>query len=200
MPSRKSLIPAGPGRPRSQEARRAVLDAARYLLEKRGYAATTIEAIAAKSGVAKTTIYRGWQNRAALLIELLVEVVNEAAPPPNRSPSLQALRTELRLGAIALGGISGMLLNSLLGEAQQDPDVRTALLNGLFYPRREASVNAIKQAQALGELRSDVPPHVAVDLLFGPLFYRMFVQHEPVTEQFIRQTLRFTLEGLSTTA
>jgi len=83
-----------------------------------------------------------------------------------------------------------------LGEAQQDLEVRTALLAGLFYPRRETSVSAIRRAQASGALRSDVPPHVAVDLLFGPLFYRMFVQHEPVTEAFVKQAFQYVLEGL----
>ena len=51
-------------------------------------------------------------------------------------------------------------------------------------------------AQASGALRSDVPPYVASDLLFGPLFFRMFVQHEPVTEAFVKQALQYVLEGL----
>lgn len=185
-----------PGRPRSQLTHRAVLDAARELVVERGYAAATIEAIAAKSGVAKTTIYRSWPNRAALLVELLFEIANEVAPPPTVRPSLDALRTELHLAAIAAGGLTGQLLNSLLGEAQSDPQVRRALLDGLFYPRSGASMNAIREAQAAGELRADVPPEIAVDLMFGPMFYRMFVQHEPLNEQFIQQLLKFTLEGL----
>src|SRR4051812_35255100 len=171
---------AAPGRPRSEVARRAVLDAARALFESGGLPAASIEAIAAKSGVAKTTIYRSWPNRAALLVDLLVEIAAEAAPPPTDRPSLDALRTELYRGAIAINGLTGQLLNSLLGEAQQDPQVRQALLDGLFYPRSEASMNAIRHAQLAGELRADVPPSIAVDMFFGPLFYRMFVQHEPL--------------------
>src|SRR5678815_3644169 len=69
------------GRPRSESARRAVLEAAGDLLKKGGYRATTIEAISARSGVAKTTIYRWWSNRAALVVELLLLRADHAAPP-----------------------------------------------------------------------------------------------------------------------
>jgi AcrR family transcriptional regulator len=147
--------------------------------------------------VAKTTLYRWWPNRAALLVDLLVELANAVAPPPPEGGDpLRALRTELRRGAVALNGIVGQLVTSLLGEAQQDSQVRTALLEGLFYPRRTASVRAVRRAQESGMLRPDVPPHLAVDLLFGPLFYRAFVGHEPVTESFVKQVSQYVLEGL----
>lgn len=196
MPRRPSPSRDVPGRPRSQRARRAVLDAARALFDEGGYAAATVEAIADRSGVAKTTIYRSWPNRASLLVDVLVEVAAAVAPPPEGRDPLRALRSELRRTAVAANGLTGRLLTSLLGEAQQDLEVRTALLRGLFHPRRQASADAIRRAQAAGALRSDAPPHVAVDLLFGPLFFRMFVQHEPVSEAFVKQTLQFVLEGL----
>src|SRR5438552_11331081 len=152
-----------PGRPRSEHARRAVLDAALTLFEKGGYPATTIESIAARSGVAKTTIYRGWPNRAALMVDLLLRVAAEAAPPPVGRDPVRALRTELLLVAEAAEALPGRLLMALLGEAQHDPDVRAALLGGLFDPRRRATAQVIRQAQDQGALRQGVPPLVAVD-------------------------------------
>jgi AcrR family transcriptional regulator len=184
------------GRPRSESARRAVLAAARSLVEKNGYSAATIEAIAKRAGVAKTTIYRWWPNRAALLIDVMADEAESVVPMPEKGDPLRALRTELRQGVGAVHGIVGQILTSLLGEAQQDPAVRDALLNGLFYPRRVGSAGAIRRAQESGQVRSDVPPHVAVDLFFGPLFYRLFVQHEPVTDTFIRQVFQYVMEGL----
>ena len=74
-----SPSPASPGRPRSLRAQRDILDATSERIEKGGYPAATIEAIAARSGVAKTTIYRWWPNRAALVVDLLVQVAAEAA-------------------------------------------------------------------------------------------------------------------------
>lgn len=196
MPRRPAPVRPAPGRPRSQHARRAVLDAARALFEEGGYAAATVEAIAARSGVAKTTIYRRWANRAALLVDVLVEEASTVAPPPAPGDPLRALRAELRRIAVAANGFSGRLLTSLLGEAQDDRDVRTALLDGLFYPRQQASAAAIRRAQASGALRSDVPPGLATDLIFGPLFFRVFVQHEPVTVAFVARAFQYLQEGL----
>src|SRR5215831_17709292 len=104
------------GRPRSESARRAVLDAARTLFARGGYPAATIEAISARSGVAKTTIYRWWANRAALLVDLLLESSTKVAAPAGRDP-LRALRAELQRFARAADALPGRLLQSLLGEA-----------------------------------------------------------------------------------
>jgi AcrR family transcriptional regulator len=198
MPQKKPISRevAPRGRPRSERAQRAIVDAARYLLEEGGYSAATIEAIAARAGVAKTTIYRWWPNRAALLVDLLVAEANSAAPPPETGDGLQSLKKELKGVAAAINGLSGRLLTSLLGEAQTDPEIRDALLNRLFYLRTRHTAGAIGRAQAAGDIRADVPPHLAVDLFFGPLFYRMFVQHAPVNETVVKQVFQYTLEGL----
>ena len=184
------------GRPRSQTARRAVLAAARALIEKSGYDAATIEAIAARAGVAKTTIYRSWPNRAALVVELLTEMARSTVPLPSGPDPLKAVRTEMRGIAGASDHLMGRLLTSLLGEAQRDPEIRAALLDGLFYPRTEATSKMIRAAQAAGRLRKDVPAPVIVDLLVGPLFYRMFVRHEPLNDAFVTQVFQCVTTGL----
>jgi len=189
-PSRKA---PPPGRPRSEKTQRAVLDAARALFEEQGYAAATIEAIAARSGEAKTTIYRWWPSRAAILVDVLVEMAAVTVPPPRGGDPMRAMTAELRGIAGAITGPLGRLLTSLLGDAQVEAQVRSALIERLFRPRTQASSSNISRAQASGELRPDVPPHVATDLLVGPLFYRMFVQHEPVTDTFVKQVLQFVV-------
>lgn len=196
-PAAAEPAPSPLGRPRSQRAKRAVLDAARALVEKGGYSAATIEAIAARSGVAKTTIYRWWPNRAALVVDLLVRLATEAAPLPlvGGDPML-VLRTELQLVAEAAEALPGRLLISLLGEAEHDPDIRGALQRGLFTPRRQAVARVIRRAQGAGVIRSDVPPLLAGDLLYGALFYRKFIRHESVSRAFVRQVFQNVLAGL----
>jgi len=169
----------------------------RELVEKGGYPAATIEAIAARAGVAKTTIYRWWPNRAALVVDLLVEIAAVAAPLPAGPDPLEALRTELRLVAEAAETLPGRLLGSLLGEAQHDGDVRDALLTRLFNPRRKATAAVIRQAQLAGSFRKDVPPLIAVDLLFGPVFYRKYLRHESVRGGYVRHVFEHVLAGLS---
>lgn len=184
------------GRPRSQKARRAILDATRALLEKGGYEAATIEAVAARAGVGKTTIYRWWPNRASLVVELLMEMAGESVPEPAGPDPMAAVRTEMRGIARAADHLVGRLLTTLLGEAQRDPEIRAALLEGLFYPRSDATAKMIRQAQAAGRLRKDVPAQVVVDLLVGPLFYRMFVRHRPLNDAFVSRVFQSIMSGL----
>src|SRR5258705_3539444 len=184
------------GRPRSLDAKRAILDAARDLVEKGGYSAATIEAVAARSGVAKTTIYRWWPNRNALLVDLLVELATVAAPPPSGQDPVQALRTELLLVGQASDMLPGRLLSSLLGEAECDPEAQAALKREIFTPRRKATAAVVREAQLAGAIRSDIAPKLAVDLLFGPLFYRRYVRHEPVPPAFVKEIFKQVLFGL----
>ena len=71
------------GRPRSERSRRAILDAAAELLTERGYAAITIEGVAARAGVGKTTIYRWWSTKADIYIDLYSELALRIVPPPD---------------------------------------------------------------------------------------------------------------------
>jgi AcrR family transcriptional regulator len=196
MTPRRAPKVAG-GRPRSERARRAVLDAACDLFEKGGYPAATIEAIATRSGVAKTTIYRWWPHRAALMVELLLTIADKAAPPPAGPDPMRALRTELHRVAQAIDMLPGRLLMALMTEAHQDPEVQGALMKGLFVPRRNASAAVIRKAQESGTLRADVPPGLAVDLIFGPLFYKGLIRQEPVTDAFLRQMYEHVMKGLA---
>src|SRR5262245_44593321 len=167
MPIAREAAPrAARGRPRNPDADRAVLNAASELLEERGYAAATIEEIAARSGVAKTTIYRRWPNRPAIVVELLLHVAARAAPPshPGEEPR-RALHRELHRVAVAAEGLGGRILIALLGEAEREPELREALVQGLFTPRRKATAAVVEHGQQTGVFRSGIPPLVATDLI-----------------------------------
>ena len=187
---------ASRGRPRSEHARRAVLDATLALVQEGGYPAATIEEISTRSGVAKTTIYRRWPSRPALVVDLLMEMAAGMAPPPAGPNPLRALRIELSQVARAASALPGRLMISLIAEAQNDPSVRAALRKGLFNPRRKATAEVVRRAQAAGQLRAGVPARVAVDILFGPVFYRRLLRDEPVTAWFVGQVFEHAMEGL----
>jgi AcrR family transcriptional regulator len=185
------------GRPRSEQARRAILAAALDLLREEGYSAVTIESVAKRAGVARTTIYRWWSSSAALLVDVLMDLATLVAPPPTGNDPMRAIRLEMRRIAAIATELPGRLLLALVGEAQHDPRIRAELLERLIYPRREASARAIREAQARGLLRDDVHPLVATDLFYGPLFYRMIMGHEPTTERFATQTFERVVSGLA---
>lgn len=178
-----------------------MLQAASELLEERGYAAATIEEIAARSGVAKTTIYRRWPNRPALVVELLLKVAARVAPPPRVGEDpITTLRRELHLVAKASDGLAGKMLIALLGEAERDPQLLDALVSGLFTPRRRATAAVFEHGQRTGVFRPGIAPLVATDLIFGPLFYRRFIRQEAVTRRFVDQAFDSVMQGLAVPA
>ena len=192
-------VPRAPrGRPRSEQARRAILAAALERGRADGTSAATSDAGARRAGVARTTIYRWWPSSAALLVDVLVDMLaTDVAPvPPGRDP-LRAIRLEMRRTAAASAKLPGRLLLSVLGEAENDPRIRTAILERLAYPRRERTARAIREAQARGLLRDDLHPYVIRDLFLGPLFYRLIVGHDSVTERFATQVYERVLAGLT---
>jgi AcrR family transcriptional regulator len=185
------------GRPRSEQARRAILTAAQELLRDEGYPAVTVDAVAKRAGVARTTIYRWWPSSGALLIDVLMEISTTVAPLPVGNDPLRAIRLEMRRIAAISSKLPGIVLRALLAEAQHDPQIRTALLEHLIYPRREASSRAIREAQARGLLRHDVHPYVVTDLFYGPIFYRMLMGHEPTTDRFAAQVFERVVGGMA---
>ena len=185
------------GRPRSEQARRAILGAALDLVRDEGYPAVTVDSVAKRAGVARTTIYRWWPSSTALLVDVLMDLSTVVAPPPTGSDPLRAIRLEMRRIAAVSTKLPGRLLLALVGAAQHDPQIRAELLERLIYPRREASARAIREAQARGLLRDDVNSYIATDLFYGPIFYRVIMGHEPATERYATQIFERVLEGMA---
>jgi AcrR family transcriptional regulator len=172
------------------------MKAALALVEEGGYPAATIDEISARSGVAKSTIYRWWPSRPALIVDLLLQIAAAVAPPPTGPDALKALRTEVSRIAKSVAALPGRLLLALASEGQTDPEVRAALKKGLFQPRRSATTKVVRQAQASGQIRKDAHPDVIIDLLYGPIFYRRLLRQEPTSDAFIREVFENAMEGV----
>jgi AcrR family transcriptional regulator len=192
-----SLCATGrPCDPRVARSRAAVLAACAGLLTDHGFAGVTIEAVAARSGVAKTTIYRHWPSRPALLVDAF-RSLGCPAPPPGTG--------DLRRDLVTLaGGLAreldrapwAALLPSLTAEARRDPEL--GALHREFMAECRAPVLAVvRAAVARGELAADVDPAIAAALVAGPLFYRRFVSLEPLDEPGLpERVVDAALEGL----
>src|SRR5437764_10050904 len=109
-----------PGRPRSEEARRAILDGAVDLVEDLGYGQVTMEAIARRAGVSKQTVYRWWPTKAALVLEALNEGAAAIAPFPDTGSFEGDVRAFVRR-SVAGARANSHLLAGLMAEAQLDP-------------------------------------------------------------------------------
>lgn len=181
-----------PGRPRCDATRKAVLQAAYDLLGEAGLTRFTIEGVAARSGVARTTIYRWWPSKGALAMEGFVEATAaDLAVPPTASVAadVQAL---LRLFARVLRGKGGRIIRGIIAEGQSDPETINAFMAGFVTPRR-AEVRAIlDRGIASGELRADLDVEVVLSSLFGPLHLRMLL-NEGVDDAWVDRLSNFVL-------
>lgn len=185
---------APPCDPRVARSRAAVIDAAVALLGEVGHKGTTIEAIAERSGVAKTTIYRHWATRAELLSEAFACVVE-----PHAVPATGDLRDDLvtvggSLAARLRDPAWSRLLATLVDAAQGDPELARRLAE-FGHERRRAGRALIEQAVERGELRP-VDPDLVVQLLTGFLFYRRLVGGEPADDALVAEVVDLVLTGI----
>jgi AcrR family transcriptional regulator len=174
--------PAGSrrGRPRSEDARRAVLAAAGALLDEGGLPLVTIEAVSARSGVGKPTIYRYWPNRLAVAIDAFADRMAAQVPPADLGDARGDLSEQVRRVAAFYSTHEGTVLTQLLGAAAADPAAAKQLRDGFLVGRWADTTRMWQRAVARGEVRADIPAEVAIDVLFSPIVYRLLVGHAPI--------------------
>jgi AcrR family transcriptional regulator len=183
------------GRPRDPDVNRRILEATVELLAAVGLEALTIEGIAARAGVAKTTIYRRWSSKKALLLAAL-EVLSGAIVVPDRG------NVEADLKAYAQGIIerlydtaTGLSLLMLVSETATNP----ALASGFraFISRRhEDAKQMLVRGIARGEVREDVDIDAVLDLLSGSIIYRVYISHGPVTSSLVDDVVGLMMRGI----
>lgn len=172
------------GRPRSEAVRSAVLTAAADLARHGGPGAATIDAIARRAEVSRTTIYKWWPSAAAIVLEGLLDSVRESIVRPPGSTTVQALVHHVgALNAILAEPTVGPLLRNVMAAAAGDPAIQAALLDQWIEPRRAAVVVTLRDAVAAGELAEDTDIEVVVDALVSPPYYRLVLGMPPLTDE-----------------
>ena len=165
----------GRGRPRSEEAHRAILTATLTLLDEAGYRALTIEAVANRAGVGKTTIYRRWPSK----LELVVEAVHELRPPgpPEDTGSVQGDFNVFQRSQVARVASTPLprVAPRLISEAVGDPELHAAITRELIDPVRDAVREVLRRGVERGELRPDLDLDLATDVVHGTVVYRILI-------------------------
>jgi AcrR family transcriptional regulator len=186
-----------PGRPRSAEADRAIVEAIVDLLIERGYREVTIEGVAARAGVAKTTIYRRWPSKAGMVVEAIVEAGKDC-------PVEEARGSGESLAAALMRMIEGLscsrvakIISGLAVEMPHNEELASAVREGLMKPNRAALRALLERGIATGELRSDLDLDVVGDLLVGPVFFRLLFSGDPVGPALAAATIDSVLRGIA---
>ncbi|MFJ6081785.1 TetR/AcrR family transcriptional regulator [Streptomyces sp. NPDC092369] len=182
----------GPGRRhhgnrhgRSEEARRAVLEAADDLLVEKGFAGVTMEGIAARAGVAKQTLYRWWSAKTDILMDALLQDAVEDLTPPHTGDLARDLRDYLRQLAWFLGESDpGAVFRALIAQAQLDPAFARDFRSRCLGPQRLRDQEVLQRALDAGLLPADLDIEAETGRLVGPLYYRVLVSDEPIGEAF----------------
>ncbi len=184
------------GRPRSEKTRLAILAATADLLEEGGFNAIAIESIAARAGVSKVTIYKWWPTRGSVAIDAYFHRYSQTISFPDTGHVGEDLTAQILVMIEAFRGRAGEIMAELIGQAQMDPALAETLRTGWLQPRREVSATVIQRGIDRGELRGDVDMAVLLDELYGPVYYRLVARHEPLTDEFARELVSNTLNGV----
>jgi AcrR family transcriptional regulator len=185
-----------PSRKRSNSARQAILTAAFALLEEEGFERLSIEGVAARAGVGKTTIYRWWPTKGVLAVEAFLEAVTPTIAFRHSGSARNDIVRQMKALAKLYRGHTGHLVCQMIGASQLDPTMRKAFTEGFLYPRRECAYAVFRRGVAGGEFRADVDRDVAIDALYSPIYYRLLASGAPIDEAFLDRHIDLILRGL----
>lgn len=188
------------GRPRSEQARKAILAAAIELLLEQGLHGMSMDGVAERAGVSKATIYRWWPAKELLALDALTTEWTVATPAAQRDTGtlrgdlLARFRPWLRqLNQKPFERV----IAGLVAEAQTDPKFAALYRAKFVQPRRDATRLLLQRAIDRREIPADTNLEVTLDLLYGPIYHRLLHGHAPLTERFAQQVIDAVIAAIS---
>ncbi|MFJ9370854.1 TetR/AcrR family transcriptional regulator [Nocardia sp. NPDC101769] len=179
--------PPRPGRKRSEESRLAILTAAFELTAEVSYAGVGIEAIAARSGTGKQTIYRWWPSKADVLLDALATKADLYVAVDRDTGSYAGDLREFLTATFALGRNATVVaaLRALMAQAQLDSEFGQRFRTGFLQRRRDALAVLVDRARARGDLPSGPSDATVADLVFGVVWYRLLATDRDVDDPLV---------------
>lgn len=173
---------------RNPKSHQAILDATLKLLGSSGYVDFSIEKVASEAGVGKQTIYRWWNSRADLVLEVWQERLMPPLAPYNGKIDL---RTYLERSLYAFGKQLGrtdcrQAAVCVLAEAHRDPELYRRMEEIVYAPRIALIADAFRQAQDVGKFPADADTNLVIDSLYGAVWYKVLIRFETVNRKYIR--------------
>jgi len=177
-------------------ARSAILRAAAEILEESGITAVTMEGVAARAGVGKPTLYRSWRNANELAMAALVETQKAPAAARAGASALEDLKLQLRKVAAVFASRVGRHVAMMVAAADEETEISKVFRTHFILARREEGRTLLQLAMSQKALRADIDVEVALDMIYGPLFYRLLVGHKPLNAEFTDALLVQAVAGL----
>jgi AcrR family transcriptional regulator len=182
---------------RNASSHAAILNAAWDLACEGGHARLTVEAIAKRAGVGKQTIYRWWSTKEEILLEELDARTRATLEFPNSGDVRADLLGQLSEVTKVLASDEYAPYRGLIAAAQSDDELSRQIHERIIEPRVAALVERVSQAQRDGQLRDDMAARDVVELLYGPIYYRLLLRTRPLKVADTRRHLDLVLQGLT---
>ncbi|MGX5360017.1 TetR/AcrR family transcriptional regulator [Kocuria sp. KH4] len=180
--------------------RAEILAAAGTLLLESGMGAFTIEAVAARSGASKMTIYKMWPSKGALALEGYFATVEDTLAFRDTGDIRADLTTQLHAFIDLLtASPAGEVVRELIGHAQTDLDLRAQYLRTYSGPRRKLAVQALTRAVDRGQLRHHLDCESVVDQLWGACYHRLLLPDQPLTHAYVDHLITNLFDGITNT-
>ena len=184
----------GRGRPRREGADAQILGMTLEVLEEKGYADLTVDEVAERTKVAKTTIYRRWPSKGALVAAAMATRVTPFVPPDTGTLEGDLLAVATRAHMI-LSGELGRIFAGLMGEAQLDPDLHEIMLTSTRQ-RRQMYEGVVRRGIERGELAADVDAELLIDLVVGAMWNRLLITRGALRDSLPREIVQMVLNGV----
>lgn len=184
-----------PGRPRSEQARVAILRSTLKLLGENGFSDLTMEAVAAHARVGKATVYRWWPNKAALIADAFASSTTRKLHFPDTGSLRTDMSQQMRQLVKVFRSPRGRIVSAILGAGQSDRALVAAFRERFLWPRRREAYATLRRGILRGELRQDVDLDLLLDSLYGPIYMRFLIGHDKLTADFVDRLCQLVLAG-----
>lgn len=184
------------GRPRSEKARAAIMDAAAELLLGKGLGGVSMDVVARRAKVSKATIYRWWPTKERLALDTLYHEWERPSTPDTGSLRDDLLAYLVPWVHLARTRPFALVVAELLVEVHDSPDFGRVYLEHFVEPRRAPAREFFQRAIERGEIPAiDIDP--VLDLIFGPIYHRLLHLHGPLDDGFLELVVGTVLRGLA---
>ena len=184
-----------PGRPRSEHARHAILRSTLRILESSGFSELTIEDVAEQAGVGKTTVYRWWPNKGALIADAFASNTTRTLRFPDTGSVFSDMSRQMRQLVKVFRSPRGRIVSAILAAGQSDKDLIASFRDRFLWPRRHEAYATLRRGIRRGELRKDIDPDLVLDSLYGPIYMRFLIRHDRLTPEFVDRLCALVLGG-----
>jgi AcrR family transcriptional regulator len=178
----------------------AIRNAVMNELAEVGYGRLSIEAVARRAGVGKTAIYRRWNNKLEMVLEIVEDVAGRSVPLPDTGSFAGDLQLIMMIVSRALQHrIASQIIPDLMAEAARNPQIAETLQKALRTHQQAVGDKLVGQAVARGELPAGTDPEVAVDMILGPLYWHLAVSRTPLAEDYLERLTSAVMAAMRST-